>query len=272
MKGADTAEYYNFDTIDTNYRDLQTKKVAFGCYVYSVTATDNIKLSIHDGQSEIAVSTTHCGAGAITWMEVTGTVAANATKIQARILCDGDTNDVAYISHPVLLIGTKIGAGNYRIGHSLTLPCGQFNSTTSQTTSSTSIDFPIAFENEDSIIGMRHSTTTENSKLYMTTAGTYLFAISAIADSNANAKRLNIWASVDGANYPNSNTIVQMPSANTETIIAVTFIVTLTENQYVELMMYGDDVSCRIVANTASSGPPARPASPSIIATVNKIA
>ena len=272
IKGADTAEYYNFDTINTNYRDFQTKKVAFGCYVYSVTATDNIKLSIHDGQSEIAVSTSHCGADAITWMEVTGTVAANATKVQARILCDGNTNDIAYISHPVLMIGTKIGAGNYRVGPSLTLPCAQFNSTTSQTTSSTSIDFPIAFENQDSIIGMRHSTTIENSKLYMTTAGTYLFAISAIADSNAVAKRLNIWASVDGANYPNSNTIVQMPSANTETIIAVTFIVTLTENQYVELMMYGDDTSNRIVANTASSGPPARPASPSIIVTVNKIA
>jgi hypothetical protein len=112
-KGADTAEYLNFGTA-INYRDCQGKVVTLGCYVYSVTATDNIKLSIHDGLTEVGLSSAHVGAGAITWVELTATLAAGATALTPRILCDGDTGDVAYISEPILLRGTSIGSGNYQ--------------------------------------------------------------------------------------------------------------------------------------------------------------
>jgi hypothetical protein len=111
-KGADGAEYLNFGSA-INYRQLQNKAVTLGCFVYSVTETDNIKLSIHDGVTEIAVSGGHCGANAITWMEVTGTVANAATAITPRILCDGSTGDVAYVSKPMFVMGSSIGQGNF---------------------------------------------------------------------------------------------------------------------------------------------------------------
>ena len=112
-KGAATAEYLNFGTA-INYRDCQGKPVTLGCYVYSVTATDNIKLSIHDGLTEVGLSSTFVGANAITWVELTATLAAGATALTPRILCDGTAADVAYISHPMLVRGTSIGAGNYQ--------------------------------------------------------------------------------------------------------------------------------------------------------------
>lgn len=112
-KGADGAEYLNFGSA-IDYRQLQNKPVTLGCFVYSVTETDNIKLSIHDGVSEIAVSGAHCGANVITWMEVTGTVANTASAITPRILCDGSTGDVAYVSQPIFVRGSSIGQGNYQ--------------------------------------------------------------------------------------------------------------------------------------------------------------
>ena len=271
VKGTDTAEYYNFDRTNTGYRDLQGKRVAFGCYVYSVTATDNIKLSIYDGRTEIALSTSYCGADAITWMEVTGLVALNATEITCRILCDGDTNDVAYISHPVMMVGTKIGTGNYRKGSNLELPRALLSSLETQTTSNTSITYPVTFNSEPVKVGIVHSTTTESSKIKMTTAGTYLVTFTAVCDSTANAKRLNLWVALDGEDFPNSNTIVQMSNSSTETMIVMSFIYTCSENQYFEIMMYGDDAGNKLLYTAATSGPPPRPACPSILITINMI-
>jgi len=118
-KGADTAEYYNFGT-SVDYRSLQPGQwIVFGAYIYSDTATDNVKLSIHDGVSEIAVSSSYVGANAIRWIEVAGAPAATASTITPRILLDGDTNDVAYVSLPVLKLGTAIGHGKYSPGNNI---------------------------------------------------------------------------------------------------------------------------------------------------------
>jgi hypothetical protein len=110
-KGADGAEYWNLGTT-LDYRQCQGQPVAIGCWVYAVQAS-NVKLSIHDGVSEISLSSTYCPAGAKTWMEVTGTMAANASALTPRVLFDGATGDVAYISPVMGVRGSSIGQGNY---------------------------------------------------------------------------------------------------------------------------------------------------------------
>jgi hypothetical protein len=272
VKGADGAEYYNFDEIANDGRDGLGKHVVFGCYVYALQ-DNNIKLSAYDGSTEFVVSDTYCPANELTWMEITGVVPETATVMKARILCDGATGDVAYISEPIAMLGTYIGPGNYRVGHDLNLPACQLNSTENQTIASTSIDYPVTFNNEDVKQALVHSTSVESSKVKMTSAGTYLITFSAIADlTGTTAKRLSIWLAVDGENVANSNTVCQLPNASTETLVVVSFINTFTENQYFELIMHGDDTGLRLVTTAATSGPPPRPASPSIILTVNKIA
>jgi hypothetical protein len=57
-KGANTAEYYNFDTLIIGVKDCQDRAVAFGFYAYSVTESANVKGSILDSNSEIALSST----------------------------------------------------------------------------------------------------------------------------------------------------------------------------------------------------------------------
>ncbi len=112
-KGADSAEYLNFGTA-INYRDAQGRPVTLGFYAYSVTSAVNVKGSIHDGVTEIALSSTYVPANTLTWVEVTGTVAAAATALTPRVLLDGSTGDVAYVSEPILVRGSSIGAGNYQ--------------------------------------------------------------------------------------------------------------------------------------------------------------
>ena len=112
-KGADTAEYLNLSSRSDEawYKQFRGRTVTVGCYVYSTTATDNIKLEINDSDGTTASS--FVGADALTWVEVTRTVGATVTSFTPRILCDGDTSDVAYASKPILIFGDKIGEGNY---------------------------------------------------------------------------------------------------------------------------------------------------------------
>jgi hypothetical protein len=113
-KGADTAEYLNLysRTDEAWYKQFRGRTVTIGLYVYSVTATDNVKLQIND--SDGTTESSFVGAGALTWVEVTRTVGASITSFTPRLLFDGDTSDVAYTSKPMLVFGSSIGEGNYQ--------------------------------------------------------------------------------------------------------------------------------------------------------------
>jgi len=116
-KGANGAEYLNaFGRIydkEAHYKLFRNRTVTLGCWVYSVTAADNVKLELNDSDGTTA-SAAHCGADALTWMEITRTCGATITSFTPRILFDGDTGDVAYVSQPMLVFGSSIGEGNYR--------------------------------------------------------------------------------------------------------------------------------------------------------------
>lgn len=116
-KGINGAEYLNafgqiFD-LDHHYLRFRGREVTFGCWIYSVTASDNVKIQINDSDGT-EESTSHCPANVLTWMEVTRTIGATITSFTPRILFDGDTADVAYVSRPMLIFGSSIGEGNYQ--------------------------------------------------------------------------------------------------------------------------------------------------------------
>ncbi len=113
IKGADTAEYYNLNTrTDRKFIDqFKGRTVTFGTYVYSGTAIDNVKVQIYDGVG--TTESSFVGADAKTWVEVTRTISTSATQITPRILFDGDTSDIAYVSPVMMVFGSSIGAGNY---------------------------------------------------------------------------------------------------------------------------------------------------------------
>ena len=115
-KGAATAEYYNFNTVatETFLASVRGRTVTLGCYLYSVTAADNLKLQIDDGVTAVATNeSAFVGADAKIWVEITQTISATATEFTPRLLCDGASMDVGYVSPVMCVFGDSIGEGNY---------------------------------------------------------------------------------------------------------------------------------------------------------------
>ena len=114
-------------------------------------------------------------------------------------------------------------------------------------------------------------TRTSSSRFTFTQSGSYLIAISIIADLAAGAnKHIEIWLRKNGVDVENSNTRVHLTSS-IETVVAVTFICDLEADDYFEFWTWGDSTSCQWLATAAGSSP-TRPAVPSIIMTCNQIA
>ena len=145
---------------------------------------------------------------------------------------------------------------------------GNFFSTASQTIVSTTATQSVTYNGTADVEGLIW-TPASSSKIYSTLTGDYLIAVSAICDVTAPNKHINMWAAIDGTNIPNSNTIVQLPSATTETILAVSFILDINSGSYFELKMWGDDTGNQLLATSGSAY--GIPWCPSIITTMHKI-
>jgi len=87
------------------------RTVTIGFWVYSKDAADNVKPAIFDGSWNLGSS--FAGSNAWEWMEFTHTMSASATGGGFGFVLDGGSSDVAYISQPILVIGSSIGSGNY---------------------------------------------------------------------------------------------------------------------------------------------------------------
>jgi len=111
----------------------------------------------------------------------------------------------------------------------------------------------------------------DSSRIFFTTTGDYLIAVSAIADSDTINKKMDLWASIDGTNVERSNTITNIPNANSELIVAVAFIVSITTaGSYFQLKTTANDDGVQMKATVAGTNP-TRPACPSIIVAIHKV-
>ena len=114
VKGSDSAEYLyqQFNTVGEFERFLN-RAMTFGSQVYSVTATDNVKVGIYHNGAWNTYST-FAGADAWEWQEITQTIDSSSTDIRFGWLFSGDTGDVAYVQIPMAVFGSSIGEGNYQ--------------------------------------------------------------------------------------------------------------------------------------------------------------
>jgi hypothetical protein len=150
-------------------------------------------------------------------------------------------------------------------------PYGSFSDSTTQTiTGATTSAYVITFNTDEYKSQITHSTSTNPSRVTIDVAGTYLITFSAIGKSTVANKTLDIWLAVDGSNVPRSDTLSRFVGAGNERIITVTLLYTFTAGQYFELYWSSDDAGTTLQA-TAAGASPTRPASPSIILTVNKV-
>jgi hypothetical protein len=150
-------------------------------------------------------------------------------------------------------------------------PHGTFYSVTTQAIADPAVNTQvIAFEKEIDNEGLTHSLVTNNSRIYVPTAGSYEIIFSGIASlALGSNKKIDIWLKVDGSTIAESNTICRLAGANEQTMVAA-FVYDLNAGQYVELGTWGESTSCQWLATTGLTVP-TRPDCPSVVMTVKKI-
>lgn len=106
-------------------------------------------------------------------------------------------------------------------------------------------------------------------RITCTQAGVYNLAFSAqlVKGGGGSPAQIDIWFRVNGIDIPNSNTGITMRSNGDKIVAAWNFFVSLTAGQYVEIMWTQAD-AIDLVADAMGVN---YPATPSVIATINKV-
>jgi hypothetical protein len=164
-------------------------------------------------------------------------------------------------------VDTSISTVNTTIDNLLLLPYMLQSDSTTQAIADTDESQLITFDTDVYHSGI---TRTSASRFTIVTPGIYKLSYTATADSDTANKYIEIWIRVNGTDIDNSNTIKRMSTVNTEYVFSSSYILDLDEDDYFELVMYGDDTGVEIVATDADINP-TRPACPSIIMTCNMI-
>jgi hypothetical protein len=143
-----------------------------------------------------------------------------------------------------------------------------------QTQSATTINTPKAMTLNNTDIPSSSISVASNSRITVNTTGIYNLQFSAQVDrvSGSGLDVIDIWYRVQGVDVPNSNTKITIAGNVNESKVVASwnFYISLTANQYVELMYSVTDLAVQIVAETANLLVPF-PATPSLIVTMQKI-
>jgi hypothetical protein len=208
-----------------------------GSYGGTATLSNNVVLS--DGAGNIKLQVNENGAVGV------GTTPGYGTA--GQILVSNGTG-----SAPTWTTSAALPA-NY----------GSFLSTTSQTNLDTTNGNAATF---DTTTENRNVSVQSNSRLTVTTAGTYNIQFSAqMTKTDGGSDDINIWFKKNGVNVANSASNITLVGNNTPQLATVNFILTLAANDYVEIWWYSADANVILLAETAAAP---YPAIPSIIATV----
>jgi len=152
---------------------------------------------------------------------------------------------------------------------------GAFSDTTTQTPAATYTPYGMTFNTTDFALGFSRGSPT--SRIIAPASGLYNFQFSAqLTSSNASAKTVWIWPRKNGTDIPNSNGEVSLSANDQDLVVAWNWVVSMSANDYFEIMYASSDTAVSIAAHAAETGANgtatfARPAVPSVILTVTEI-
>lgn len=151
------------------------------------------------------------------------------------------------------------------------IPRGMFSDSTTQTFASTTAAYAVTFNTDEIKLGITHSTSVNPSRIYVDTSGDYLVTFSACLGLTSGTNQyVEVWAALDGTAIARSNTWFTINSASAHPVMTVTFILQMNKDQYFELYTRASSTNCQIVATGVGTNP-TRPATPSVILTINKV-
>lgn len=162
--------------------------------------------------------------------------------------------------------GNAVVTGNLQVDGNFTRynPHATVYDLTTQTMAAASTNYTINFSG---LSGYQIS-LTNGKNISVEKAGYYSFAVSAIFSPDTNNKYAELWFRINGTDVPNSNTRMVMPSAVTETPMAVTLTLYINPTDWVNVVMATDDAGTQLVTTGATAY---SPATPSIIIEMFKI-
>ena len=153
------------------------------------------------------------------------------------------------------------------------IPYGSFQDSTDQAATSTTDAYAITFNTTDYSNGVYLS---NSSRLNVRNAGIYNLQFSVQLENQDNEQHtVDIWFRKNGTNIANSNSQFTVPSRKSATIFghliaALNFFVELAVNDYVEIVWRAENILV-LIEQTAAQSSPTRPATPSVIATMQAI-
>jgi hypothetical protein len=155
-----------------------------------------------------------------------------------------------------------------------TAPYGSFQDSTDQTAASTTVAYPITFNTTDFSNGVYLS---NSSRLNARNAGIYNLQFSVQMENKDNEQHdLDIWFRKNGTNITASNSKFTVPARKSASIYghvigAINYFVELAANDYVEIVWRAENTNLSLEQTPAESSP-TRPATPSVIATMQYVA
>ena len=159
-----------------------------------------------------------------------------------------------------------------RGGDYLDFSYGSFYDITNQTAASTTAAYAITLDTTAASNGV---SIASSSQLTFAEAGLYNVQFSIqFTNSGANAHAASVWFRKNGTDIENSNSEFSIPAKHGATdgrlIAAINFFVEVAADDYLELMWATEDTGISITYLAAQSSP-TRPATPSVILTVNRV-
>ena len=166
------------------------------------------------------------------------------------------------------ILSTVLGP---RGGKYLNLPYGAFQDSTDQTAANTTTAYAITFDTTDYSNGI---TLSNSSRLNVSQAGIYNVQFSIQFKNTTNdSQDSDVWFRKNGTDIDKSNTRFGMVARKSSgdpshSVAAMNFVISLAENDYIQIMWRPSDVGVSIEHYAAGTSP-TRPAIPSVIATVS---
>jgi hypothetical protein len=146
---------------------------------------------------------------------------------------------------------------------------GSFYDNTNQTNASGTAVNHMRLNSTAEAVGVA---VTSGYMVQVANSGVYNVQFSAqIEKSNASAEDIFIWIAKNNVDVPDSNTALTLKGSSERVVAAWNWVLTLDRNEHVNLRWHSIDTSMRLLASGAA-GLPTRPAIPSVILTVNRVA
>jgi hypothetical protein len=155
-----------------------------------------------------------------------------------------------------------------------TAPYGAFQDSTDQTAASTTVAYPMTFDTTDFSNGVYLS---NSSRMNVRNAGIYNVQFSVQLENQDNVQHtVDIWFRKNGTNITASNSKFTVPARKSASIFghvigAINYFVELATNDYIEIVWRTESTDVSLEQTPAESSP-TRPATPSVIATMQYVA